>query len=63
MKQESEPIHNHFIGCLDGFSRNFACNNAPNPEEDVGKSKARKNQKLIFWLPQDASKIEFTKYL
>ena len=63
MKQESEPTHNHFIGCLDGLSRNSASNNAPNPEEDVGKSKTRKDKKLIFWLPQDASKTESAKYL
>ena len=39
MKQENEPTHNHFIGCLDRLSRKFANNNAPNPEEDFGKFK------------------------
>ena len=63
MKQESEPTHSHFIGCLDGLSRNFRSNNAPNPDEDIGKTRARKIQKLLFWLPQDANKSEFAKYL
>ena len=63
MKQESEPTYNHFIGCLDGLSRRFANNNTRNPKEDVGKSKARKDQKIIFWLPQVASNTKFAKYL
>ena len=63
MKQVDKPTHNHFIGCLDGLLRNCASNNARNPKDHVGKSKARKDQKLIFWLPQDASKTEFAKYL
>jgi len=63
MMQESEPTYSHFIGCLDGLSRNFQSNNTPNPDEDIGKTKARKIQKLLFWLPQDANKSEFAKYL
>ena len=62
-KEENEPTHNHFISCLDGLLRNFTSNNESNPNEDVGKSKAWKKQKLILWLPQNASKIEFAKYL
>ena len=57
MKQESEPTHSHFIGCLDGLSRSFQSNNPPNPDEDIGKTKARKIPKLLFWLPQDAKKV------
>ena len=63
MMQESEPTHSHFIGFLDGLSRNFRNNNDPNPDEDIGKTKARKIPKLLFWLPQDANKSEFAKYL
>ena len=61
--QESEPTHSHFISFLYGLSRNFRNNNAPNPDEDIGKTKARKISKLLFWLPQDAIKSEFAKYL
>ena len=32
-------------------------------DEDIIKTKARKIPKLLFWLPQDAIKSEFAKYL